>query len=169
MIDVVIPNGKRVRVRLADADGEFIISYGKTKKDTLTVEAELPDTRGRYGIIYEEFYGDEPLSAFAAPISAADATTSAQAAEDAVTIGTVVGIAFDNLHGDKILEALIDHALKDKPKGKTRRRRLANMWDQLRDIIIDETRKLAETNADDIVADTASGESKPTPPPAKDA
>ena len=59
MISVTVPQGEAVHVRLAETDGEFTISYGAPHLgvDTLLIHADMPDSSGREGIIYEEKYG----------------------------------------------------------------------------------------------------------------
>lgn len=48
--------GQKILVRLNETDGEFTVFYD-TKRGRLTVEADLPDTTGRTGVIYEELFG----------------------------------------------------------------------------------------------------------------
>ena len=51
---VVLKKGESVDIAFEDADGSLRIGYGHTK---VFVKAELPDTQGRQGIIYEENFG----------------------------------------------------------------------------------------------------------------
>lgn len=54
---VVIAQGDKLVVQLEGTDGEFEIEYGSR---ALTVKADLPDTKGREGVIYSErFIRDE--------------------------------------------------------------------------------------------------------------
>lgn len=56
---ILIKEGDDLRVELEDSDGSFTISY---RDGALTVNAELPDSEGREGVIYHEDYrgdGDE--------------------------------------------------------------------------------------------------------------
>lgn len=48
---VVLRPGERVEIELADTDGRFVVAYGRA---TLRVTSDLPDTKGRKGVIYEE-------------------------------------------------------------------------------------------------------------------
>lgn len=52
---LILKQGERVEVELADTDGKFVISYGRS---TLRVTSDLPDQKGREGVIYEERFGD---------------------------------------------------------------------------------------------------------------
>lgn len=51
---VVLKPGEQVTISLQDADGEFVVKYGKNR---LTVTVDMPDAEGRAGLIYEELYG----------------------------------------------------------------------------------------------------------------
>jgi hypothetical protein len=53
MIKVVVPKNSGVQVQLEGADGSFHISFGKA---AVKVYAELPVSKGRKGVIYEERY-----------------------------------------------------------------------------------------------------------------
>jgi len=54
--------GETLVVSLKESDGEFTIKFGE---DAVTVEADMPDTQGRTGVIYEEvFRPPEDLSGF---------------------------------------------------------------------------------------------------------
>lgn len=57
---VTIQPGQSVSVCFADSDGEITVSYGSRIPDALTVEADMPDTYGRGGIIYREDFGVPP-------------------------------------------------------------------------------------------------------------
>ena len=50
--------GEQVTVCLHEADGEFVVKYGKNK---LTITADMPDAEGREGVVYEERYGKHSL------------------------------------------------------------------------------------------------------------
>jgi hypothetical protein len=58
MLTVTVPQGEAVLVTLAETDGQFTISYGAPHLgvDTLLIHADMPDSTGREGIIYEEKY-----------------------------------------------------------------------------------------------------------------
>lgn len=53
---IQIKQGEAVTIVLEDADGEFVVEYGK---NVLSVTADLPDTNGRVGEIYAERFGEE--------------------------------------------------------------------------------------------------------------
>lgn len=57
---IELKQGERITVTFADTDGEIEVSYGE---NNLTVTADLPDTTGRQGVIYEEVFG--PTAEFA--------------------------------------------------------------------------------------------------------
>lgn len=51
---VVLDLDESVTIQFKDSDGSFTISF---EPNRIIVEAELPDTQGREGIIYEEVFG----------------------------------------------------------------------------------------------------------------
>lgn len=48
--------GERIFIELEGTDGVFTISYDYNNSGHLTVEADLPDTGGRRGVIYDEHF-----------------------------------------------------------------------------------------------------------------
>ncbi len=57
MINVVLEAGDSVKITLAGSDGEFIVSFAGRHKNAVTVEADMPDTQRRQGVIYSEEFG----------------------------------------------------------------------------------------------------------------
>jgi hypothetical protein len=57
MVEIRLNQGERVVVKLYGTDGEFKITFGKS---LLTVKADLPDNKGRKGVIYQERYAYFP-------------------------------------------------------------------------------------------------------------
>jgi hypothetical protein len=55
---VEIGIGQDVRIGLRDTDGIFVIDYAKSRAGVLSIMADMPDTNGREGVIYEERFGD---------------------------------------------------------------------------------------------------------------
>lgn len=51
---VELRQGESVSITLEGTDGLFKVIYGK---ETLRVTSDLPDTKGRKGVIYEEAFG----------------------------------------------------------------------------------------------------------------
>lgn len=56
MVTIEIGQNESVRIKLRETDGEFTVSYGKR---VLRVTSDLPDTKGRKGVIYEEQFGKD--------------------------------------------------------------------------------------------------------------
>lgn len=54
---ITLDRGEYLAVDLADADGTFVIDYGYTGDEQLTVSCDMPDSLGRNGTIYLEQYG----------------------------------------------------------------------------------------------------------------
>ena len=54
---VELEPGEKVAVTLSGTDGVITVSYDGDGDSKLTVHADLPDTSGREGIIYEEDFG----------------------------------------------------------------------------------------------------------------
>lgn len=66
-ITIMLPRGTSVLVQLEDTDGQFVIAYsdpGGTPEgmqiEAVRVMADLPDSSGREGIVYEELFGSQP-------------------------------------------------------------------------------------------------------------
>lgn len=53
---IQLKQGEAVTIVLEDADGEFVVEYGKA---VLSITADLPDTDGRVGEIYAERFALE--------------------------------------------------------------------------------------------------------------
>jgi hypothetical protein len=51
-MNIILSPGQAVRVTLEGTDGEFIVEWVPNK--CVRVKADLPDTSGRVGVIYEE-------------------------------------------------------------------------------------------------------------------
>ena len=51
MATIELKKGESITIVLQDTDGEFKITYGSS---LLTVKVDLPDDKGRKGIIYQE-------------------------------------------------------------------------------------------------------------------
>lgn len=64
---VVLMAGEMVQIELEDSDGTFTISYDVGQNSVLSVHADLPDSDGRVGIIYAEYFGRQPLAPKMAP------------------------------------------------------------------------------------------------------
>jgi hypothetical protein len=72
-LEVRLHQGSSVKITLVDTDGEFLVSYGGSIENALTVDADLPDSSGRGGTIYREDYGDSPdAAATAGPLDLGD-------------------------------------------------------------------------------------------------
>lgn len=54
---ISLSQGDRLTVVISDSDGSFTVKYGYNDSEKLTVEADMPDSSGRQGIIYEEDFG----------------------------------------------------------------------------------------------------------------
>lgn len=52
-MDVTLKPGEGVRILFEDTDGIISVNYGKTG---LRVRANMPDNRGRKGLLYEALY-----------------------------------------------------------------------------------------------------------------
>jgi hypothetical protein len=63
---VTIQLGQSVSIQFAETDGEITVSYGARIDDAVTVEADMPDSYGRTGIIYREDFGVRPGDTIAA-------------------------------------------------------------------------------------------------------
>lgn len=53
---IVLSQGDTLNVFIAEADGEFEISYGGKRPDILTIQSDLPDSLGREGFVYAECF-----------------------------------------------------------------------------------------------------------------
>lgn len=51
---VAIFPGETLEIEVGNADGIFTVTYGE---EHLTIEADMPDTSGRMGVIYDENFG----------------------------------------------------------------------------------------------------------------
>lgn len=57
---VTLKPGEKVEIQLFETDGVITVDYDSKFDNKLTVEADMPDTNGRQGIIYCEEFGDSP-------------------------------------------------------------------------------------------------------------
>jgi hypothetical protein len=51
---VILHEGEKVEVEFAESDGQITVEFNPTD---LIVKADMPDTDGRTGIIYQEKFG----------------------------------------------------------------------------------------------------------------
>jgi hypothetical protein len=56
MPTVILAPGQAVAVRFANTDGEFVIAFDCDSSNELTIEADMPDSDGREGVIYREVF-----------------------------------------------------------------------------------------------------------------
>lgn len=55
MLKVTLEPGDKVAIAIEGSDGMFTVEYGATN---VTVEADMPDSTGREGVIYDESWSD---------------------------------------------------------------------------------------------------------------
>jgi hypothetical protein len=59
---LVLKPGERIKVRFANSDGGIDVQFNH---NNITVKSDLPDTKGREGVIYREEFGNRvPIDEF---------------------------------------------------------------------------------------------------------
>jgi len=56
MPTVILAPGQVIAIRFANTDGEFVIAFDCKGSNELVVEADMPDSEGREGVIYREVF-----------------------------------------------------------------------------------------------------------------
>lgn len=103
MMHVVIEKGEKLTIILEGTDGEFVVSYGTTHHDALTVVADIPDSLGRSGVIYAECFNPLKLP----PDNGEDAVAASLEQHQAAAVAEAIGMMTDGeiLHLYNLYEA----------------------------------------------------------------
>lgn len=60
---VMLKPGERVQIQFLESDGELVVEFDVDGDGHLRVLADLPDSSGREGVIYDEDFSRTPLEA----------------------------------------------------------------------------------------------------------